>query len=490
MSNIFEEVLHDANGVERNLLGPTYPYYKNIQTPSQLGMSDNGSMQQMAQDIFLKDFVGDAISSIETGIRGGLIDPNIRGAQTPKPPKTQVDPGAVKPDGTPTPAPGPTPTPAPGPTPTPTPTPGVTPPVGGLPKSDTSMSTGKYKQQQQTTQNMNQYIQSASKTINAAPDKAQKMALTKELVNYMADRKDSPEWSNGLATVQQVIKKGNIDPNFANAALGKMKAGQTMAEAWKIFYINKLIESVGLTWDDLGLAVLKEHATKTYYIVETKYLKLNNIFESILNDAKSNAEGIESYLTRWFQQYMKGVNFNPQQTQGMIKAVADSYAKDKGKAALEKLANSAFALSKGMIPAGAQNIAPQLKTAQQDQQQQGQNQQQQGQQQNQQQQGQNQQQQGQQQQGQQQAQAQPQANSHQMAEKVKQDLIKLSQVDAKVYNELIRSLQVAPEKKEGPPAVQMQPNQSAPVKTQFADKPVTQPQQKVAESKRIVRKPK
>jgi hypothetical protein len=51
MSNIFQEVLDDVNGVEQRLLGPTYPYYKNIKTPSQLGMSDNGSIQQMAQDV-------------------------------------------------------------------------------------------------------------------------------------------------------------------------------------------------------------------------------------------------------------------------------------------------------------------------------------------------------------------------------------------------------------------------------------------------------
>jgi len=51
MSNIFQEVLKDAQGVEQKLLGPSYPYYKNIKTPSQLGMSSNGSIQQMAQDI-------------------------------------------------------------------------------------------------------------------------------------------------------------------------------------------------------------------------------------------------------------------------------------------------------------------------------------------------------------------------------------------------------------------------------------------------------
>jgi len=51
MSNIFQEVLQDAGAVEQKLLGPTYPYYKNIKTPNQLGMSSNGSLQQMAQDV-------------------------------------------------------------------------------------------------------------------------------------------------------------------------------------------------------------------------------------------------------------------------------------------------------------------------------------------------------------------------------------------------------------------------------------------------------
>lgn len=51
MSNIFQEVLTNAQGVEQSLLGPSYPYYKNIKTPSQLGMNSNGSIQQMGQNI-------------------------------------------------------------------------------------------------------------------------------------------------------------------------------------------------------------------------------------------------------------------------------------------------------------------------------------------------------------------------------------------------------------------------------------------------------
>ena len=51
MSNIFQDVLTDAKGVEEKLLGPTYPYYKNIRSPSEIGMNDNGTLPQMSRNI-------------------------------------------------------------------------------------------------------------------------------------------------------------------------------------------------------------------------------------------------------------------------------------------------------------------------------------------------------------------------------------------------------------------------------------------------------
>lgn len=35
----------------QNVLGPVYPYYKNILTPQQMGMSDKGTINQMTKDI-------------------------------------------------------------------------------------------------------------------------------------------------------------------------------------------------------------------------------------------------------------------------------------------------------------------------------------------------------------------------------------------------------------------------------------------------------
>ena len=51
MSNPFEQVLTDMQGVEEKFLGPTYPYYKNIKTPSQIGMTNDGTLEALGNDI-------------------------------------------------------------------------------------------------------------------------------------------------------------------------------------------------------------------------------------------------------------------------------------------------------------------------------------------------------------------------------------------------------------------------------------------------------
>jgi len=50
-NNIFEDVLQNANTVQDKLLGPTYPYYKNIRTPSEIGMSSDGTLSALGGDI-------------------------------------------------------------------------------------------------------------------------------------------------------------------------------------------------------------------------------------------------------------------------------------------------------------------------------------------------------------------------------------------------------------------------------------------------------
>ena len=49
--NVFQEVLNNARGVEEKLIGPSYPYYKNIKTPKDIGMSKDGSISALAKNI-------------------------------------------------------------------------------------------------------------------------------------------------------------------------------------------------------------------------------------------------------------------------------------------------------------------------------------------------------------------------------------------------------------------------------------------------------
>ena len=49
--NLFQEVLTDVKGVETALLGPNYQYWKYINTPSEMGMSSEGSMDALGKDV-------------------------------------------------------------------------------------------------------------------------------------------------------------------------------------------------------------------------------------------------------------------------------------------------------------------------------------------------------------------------------------------------------------------------------------------------------
>lgn len=49
--NFFEEVLNDPKGLEEKILGPSYNYTNNINTPSEMGMSSKGSLSVLAKDI-------------------------------------------------------------------------------------------------------------------------------------------------------------------------------------------------------------------------------------------------------------------------------------------------------------------------------------------------------------------------------------------------------------------------------------------------------
>jgi hypothetical protein len=65
MSNMFQEVLTNAKAAEEKYIGPDYPYYKYIKTPSEIGMSGSGSLSQLGKDI------DGLISYVELLVSGG-----------------------------------------------------------------------------------------------------------------------------------------------------------------------------------------------------------------------------------------------------------------------------------------------------------------------------------------------------------------------------------------------------------------------------------
>lgn len=50
-SNFFDKVIDDAKSMEKKLLGPDYPYYSYVATPTEMGMSESGSLSATASNI-------------------------------------------------------------------------------------------------------------------------------------------------------------------------------------------------------------------------------------------------------------------------------------------------------------------------------------------------------------------------------------------------------------------------------------------------------
>ena len=64
MSGFFSDIMKDMKGMEQNLLGPDYLYWKRILKPSDMGMSDDGNFDTLANNI------GGLINYVEVMVTG------------------------------------------------------------------------------------------------------------------------------------------------------------------------------------------------------------------------------------------------------------------------------------------------------------------------------------------------------------------------------------------------------------------------------------
>ena len=440
----FDDVKQVEEGVMSNLLGQGAAAGIKSNIGKQAGQSQLGIL---TQDIFLKDFASDALGAIQSAVDAGLIvkdgevvEPtDVPAPAEPAAPQAQAQPAkakAVRPQGD-----------------------------GG-------------KAAQAAVQATNNYIKGISQQMSKIQDPKQKMELSKELVNYMKDRQGRAEWENGVKTAEMVLKK-NLDPKFAMGLIGQLKrplkqAQQTQSqnpsaapkgnvqEAYDIYMLNKLAEACGFTLKQLGYTVLTEGRPNKYRLVQNNYLKLNNIFESMLGEA-AGTKTMKQFVNDWLANYMQGI---PEADYGpTLKGIVDEFSNawnTTGKldqAILKKLGQGSYAASKtakitpdgakdaqgaGQAqPAAAGQAAPVQNAQAQAQAQPAQAQAQPA-----------------------QAQAQPaqaapaQAqNGYQQAQAIKSSLNKLYSVDQVVYNDLVKGLQQKPVKTDEPPAVAMTGNE-------------------------------
>ena len=275
-----------------------------------------GVEQQMTQDIFIKDFTRDAFTSLDNGIKSGLINPNSGGGAAP------AAPGAAAPA-----APGAPATKRPGlggrvqqnlnnlrnpPPPPPPPAPGAapakpTPAPGAAPAKPTPAP-------------------------GAAPAKPTPAPGPGGGVNYTA----------GQSPAVNLKTAPPPPPPPPPIAVAITKDGRRARALDPLKRPPK---------PSSGPIRSKPNSVK-----ESSYDRLNAIFENIVLGEDGNQESIEQYLMSWYQKYMQGVAWNSRKpnVEAAIKAVADTYGRDKGKQALTKLAQLSYTISKtsGGVPKG------------------------------------------------------------------------------------------------------------------------------------------
>lgn len=106
------------------------------------------------------------------------------------------------------------------------------------------------------------YVNNWAKSINSATNPQQKIELAKEVINFLKDRKGSPEGKRGAAMAKSVLKRSN-DPT-----LQKMAQSGAFALERKLYAAaNKLLEAVGLTWKDLGYRIAVTESTTEYVVI-------------------------------------------------------------------------------------------------------------------------------------------------------------------------------------------------------------------------------
>jgi hypothetical protein len=144
-----------------------------------------------------------------------------------------------------------------------------------------------------------------------------------------------------IVDLDATIKSGGID---VNAQAPKPQAQTQAPKPPGSEYAPP--NSSGTQYDPNTTATISEYAT------------YNSLVESYISEQA--AESISQWIMRWFEAYMKGVDWESAKAnvETIAKEIESSYSKDRGNAAISKLANSSWNLIKDVstIPYGARDV--------------------------------------------------------------------------------------------------------------------------------------
>ena len=365
--------------------GPGWDSLKHLGRRAIGGQDSEMSLQdKMAKDSFINNFIGKAIGALNSQIQSGKVDPNMTASTGSSTPPTNSPPPANA-------------APAAGAAPTQPSTARVAPDNAGAPARaqpgagafsnmasnladrPTDSSTGG------TTTGVVSHNAGAPAATNVPPKNNFTVpgAVTPKLKGKLPTKAPAPAPAPAPKPAQPQDQSLDLDVYRQQQAAkrgadvqGQQNAIQQMqqtaaANAAKAEADNNLVARVkaakaksgGLRSHEERLAI-KQGAEKGIH-ENTKYAKLNAIFESILlNEAVS----ISDYLKRFTTNYLKAdVNAADPELQieidRLTKKIESTYKKDKGKAAFRELANFAYgeAAAGGTAPQATSPTAPQTR---------------------------------------------------------------------------------------------------------------------------------
>jgi hypothetical protein len=245
----------------------------------------------MTQNIYIKNFVSNALSNLNNAIKSGLVDPkkvDPRKATAADFPTTkQMQPGDL----------------------------------------------GDYNLKDKLAQQQKDKQQAAINQAQAAKDK-QASDAAQAKINKAAAASASPAATAAAdARVARAQQSQATQPTSVSDKLDKAAAqrGQTP-------YTQTKQNTPGNT-------------PPMPRVRESSYNRLNALFESIMETVvpqQSNTQSVKDYLkTVWLPGYLKGVNWKPneQQIDKILQQVQDTYAKDGGRGALNQLASLSFSIT-------------------------------------------------------------------------------------------------------------------------------------------------